>query len=295
MSDFTTSPLIPDVRRFVAESKRAGRSVGFVPTMGALHDGHVSLMRAAAEQCETVVASIFVNPTQFAPGEDFEKYPRTLDADFAACRSAGADYVFHPDVTTMYGDDAVTFVDVEKITSVFEGAHRPSHFRGVTTVVAKLFNIVQPDKAFFGQKDYQQQLIIRRMCQDLDMPVEVITCPTIREPDGLAMSSRNRYLSARERETALAISGELKRVADAVAAGTTDLVALESAMRDRLNENPGIKLDYAAIVHPDSLIELRTVQATQVALIAANVGATRLIDNMIIHAPNDSATSSTNS
>lgn len=278
------APKIEQVRDFVRTAKRANQTVGFVPTMGALHDGHVSLMKQAAQQCDVVVASIFVNPTQFAPHEDLDKYPRPLDDDLKACREAGVTCVFHPDVPTMYPPASVTYVEVEKITSVLEGAHRPSHFRGVTTVVLKLLNIVQPDQAFFGQKDYQQQLVIRRMCLDLDVPTEIVTCPTIRDADGLAMSSRNRYLSSTERATALSISAALRAVEQGIASGETDLSKLRHAMQDSLQQLEAVDLDYATIVDPDTLTELKTAQSTQVALIAAQVGVTRLIDNMIIQA-----------
>ncbi|MCL4108189.1 UNVERIFIED_CONTAM: hypothetical protein GTU68_066112 [Idotea baltica] len=255
--------------------------------MGALHAGHVSLMKLAAQRCDIVVASIFVNPTQFAPDEDLAKYPRPLEADLSACRAAGVACVFHPDVPTMYPPDSVTFVEVEQLTNVLEGAHRPNHFRGVTTVVMKLLNIVQPDTVFFGQKDYQQQLIIRRMCIDLDVPTEIVTCPTIRDPDGLAMSSRNRYLSDKERATALSISAALRAVEQGVADGESDLFVLRTQMQKSLNAMDDVELDYATIVDPDSLLEIDSVQATQVALIAAKVGATRLIDNLIIQTAND--------
>lgn len=285
MTKFYTTPEIDGVRSFVRKARQNGQVVGFVPTMGALHDGHVSLMKLAKKECDVVVASIFVNPTQFAPNEDLAKYPRPFDADLEACKNAGVGCVFHPNVETMYGKNSTTFVEVEKLTTVLEGAHRPAHFRGVTTVVAKLFNIVLPDKAFFGQKDYQQQLIIRRMCIDLDFPVEVVTCPTIRDPDGLAMSSRNRYLSEDERKTALSLSAQLQNVADQVLNGATDLSKLQESMRTSLDAEPAVELDYASIVDPETLVEIPTVQATQVALIAAKVGATRLIDNMVIHRP----------
>lgn len=254
--------------------------------MGALHDGHVSLMKLAAQQCDVVVASIFVNPTQFAPDEDLAKYPRPFENDLAACQEAGVACVFHPDVPTMYPPQSVTYVEVEKLTNVLEGAHRPSHFRGVTTVVMKLLNIVQADKAFFGQKDYQQQLIIRRMCIDLDVPTQIVTCPTIRDPDGLAMSSRNRYLSTSERATALSISAALQAVEQGIADGQSDLSVLRAAMQKSLGQLDGVELDYATIVDPDSLLEIDSVQATQVVLIAARVGTTRLIDNVIIQTSN---------
>ena len=242
-------------------------------------------MQQAKRQCDVVVASIFVNPTQFAPDEDLEKYPRPLDDDLVACREAGVACVFTPDVPTMYPDDSVTVVDVRKLTRVFEGAHRPSHFQGVTTVVMKLLNIVMPDAAFFGQKDYQQQLVIRRMCIDLDVPVDIVTCPTIREDDGLAMSSRNRYLTPEQRKSALSLSAALRTVEQSIGSGESDMSKLRSEMQSTLQSTPGVDLDYATIVHPETLVEISDVQPVQVALIAARVGATRLIDNLVIESP----------
>jgi pantoate--beta-alanine ligase len=282
---FLTTTDIKRVREFVRSAKLSQQSVGFIPTMGALHEGHVSLMRQAKQECDVVVASIFVNPTQFAPDEDLKKYPRPLDDDLIACREAGVTCVFHPDVPAMYPEDSVTVVEVRKLTCAFEGADRPTHFRGVTTVVMKLLHIVMPDRVFLGQKDYQQQLVIRRMCIDLDVPVEIVTCPTVREPDGLAMSSRNRYLNAGQRNTALSLSAALRTVEQAIGNGESDISRLRAEMQDTLRSTPGVDLDYATIVHPETLEEIESVQPSQVVLIAVRVGPTRLIDNIVIHSP----------
>lgn len=269
---------IAGVRRRVAEARAAGSSVGFVPTMGALHAGHVSLIEAARGRCGFVAVSIFVNPTQFGPNEDFGRYPRTIEADLAACRDAGADLVFLPSNAEVYPDGAAAFVEVAGPATPLEGAHRPGHFRGVATVVLKLFNIVNPDVAFFGAKDHQQQLVIRRMVRDLDVPVEVVTCPTLREPDGLAMSSRNRYLESAERERARSISAALFAARDRIRGGS-DLESVRDEMR-RTIETAGLEIDYVAIAHPETLEELREPRREMVLLVAARLGGVRLIDNI---------------
>ncbi len=262
--------------------------VGLVPTMGALHEGHLSLVERARRECGFVVASIFVNPTQFGAGEDYDQYPRPLEADRAACRDAGVDLVFEPTAELLYPADFKTYVEVEGLSGVLEGIHRPTHFRGVTTVVAKLLNLVQPDKAFFGRKDYQQLMLIRRMVRDLDMPVEIVGCPTVREEDGLAMSSRNAYLSKEERTTALALSRELHTVRDLLVSGAHDVSTERRLFAERLAATPGVELDYATICDPESLEELDRPQSRMVALVAARVGSTRLIDNVLVEldAPN---------
>lgn len=268
-------------RTLIREAQRGGAIVGVVPTMGALHRGHVSLIEIARQQCDYVVATIFVNPTQFGPNEDFDKYPRTLEDDLAACEAAGADLVFVPQTSEMYEDDAETEVCVSELTRVLEGSMRPGHFDGVTTVVAKLFNITVPDKAYFGQKDYQQQLVIRRMVRDLNFGVEIVTCPIIREDDGLAMSSRNRYLSADAREKALSLSRALTVAKESAASGETPADA-ESAMLEFLKQQSGVELDYAVIADTDTLQPVGENASAAVALVAARVGETRLIDNEIL-------------
>lgn len=250
--------------------------------MGALHAGHVSLIEAAQKECEFVAATIFVNPTQFAPTEDLAKYPRTLEADFAACRAAGTDLVFHPVVDSMYPEGFVTYVEVEKLSKVLEGEFRSTHFRGVTTIVLKLFNILAPDVAYFGRKDYQQQLIIRRMCRDLDVPIEIRTCDTVREPDGLALSSRNRYLSPEDRASAVALSQALRLAERQLQSGEKNVARVRDAMLAHLNSKPNVVVDYATIVNPETLEPLTAPIPEMVALVAARVGQTRLIDNLPI-------------
>ena len=268
-------------RELVRERRRRGQQIAVVPTMGALHAGHVSLVEAARGECDYVVATIFVNPTQFAPGEDYEKYPRTLEDDLARCEAAGADLVFTPQTSAMYADDAQTTVVVSELTRVLEGAHRPSHFDGVTTVVAKLFHITEPDRAYFGQKDFQQQLIIRQMVRDLDFGLQIVTCPIIRESDGLAMSSRNRYLTATQRQQSLALSQALTH-ADQRAREGVSAEEIQQQMRQILGDAPGVELDYAVVVNTATLREPTGDESAVVALVAARVGDTRLIDNQIL-------------
>jgi len=256
---------VNEVRTAVWTARQSGLKIGFVPTMGALHVGHVSLIEKARAECGFVVVSIFVNPTQFGPNEDFNRYPRPRETDLQICGDAGADLVFYPTVETMYPAGHRTFVEVAGLSDILEGAIRPGHFRGVATVVTKLFNIVQADRAYFGQKDYQQQTLIRVMTRELDLPTEIMTCETIRDPDGLALSSRNAYLSPAER----------------------DLERIQSAMRREIEQTPGIKLDYAVVVHHESLTPLSVAEPVMVALVAARVGTTRLIDNMILRLPSN--------
>lgn len=277
-----TSPDVAGTREAVAAARREGHRIGFVPTMGALHEGHLSLVDRARSECGFVVVSIFVNPTQFGPNEDLEKYPRPREEDLRACDRAGVDLVFEPTPDVLYPRGFDTFVEVDEVSRPWEGAHRPTHFRGVTTVVLKLFNVVAPDAAYFGLKDYQQQLLIRRMCIDLDVPVEVVPCPTMRDPDGLAMSSRNRYLSPADREAALALSRGLADVERRLVEGATDVAGVRRDFRAALETNPAIDVDYATVVHPETLVELDDPRDEMVALVAARVGATRLIDNRVI-------------
>jgi pantoate--beta-alanine ligase len=271
-----------DTRRIVQKKRQRGLTIGCVPTMGALHQGHISLIERARKECDFVVGTIFVNPTQFGPNEDFSKYPRTLEADLEMCRHAGADLMFTPQTASMYSGDAQTIVRVTKLAAVLEGAHRPGHFDGVSTVVTKLFNITQPDKAYFGQKDYQQQLIIRRMVEDLDQPVEVVTCPIIREPDGLAMSSRNRYLSTEERTRAGQISQALRMAQQWAEEPLLLPQEIAGRMVAHLESIAGIELQYAVIADPQTLEPLQDRTGQGVALIAARVGTTRLIDNEVL-------------
>jgi pantoate--beta-alanine ligase len=260
----------------------APRSVGFVPTMGALHDGHRSLVQAARQRCDIVVASIFVNPTQFAPNEDFSRYPRTLEQDCQMLAAERVDIVFTPAADTMYPSGASTFVEIEGVSDRLDGASRPGHFRGVATVVAKLFHIVQPDFAFFGQKDAAQVAVLRKMVRDLDFPLEMIVCPTVREPDGLAMSSRNRYLSAEERRQALSLSRALQMAQTLADHGEHRADALLQTMRATLEQEPGVRVDYLAVVDPDTLLPMEKVTAGALVTVAAYVGNTRLIDNILL-------------
>jgi len=276
---------IADTRAALAGLRASGKSVGFVPTMGALHAGHISLVRAAKSACGAVVVSIFVNPTQFAPNEDFSKYPRTLESDRALLEAENVDLIFAPEPAEMYPEGATTFVEVEEIQDRLDGASRPGHFRGVATIVAKLFHIVAPDKAFFGQKDAAQVAVLRRMVRDLNFDLDLVVCPTVREPDGLAMSSRNRYLSPEDRRRALALSQALRTVEHRVAAGVLDAAPLIDAALSVLARDPEIRLDFLRIVDPDTLEDLPDVNRGALVAVAAWVGPARLIDNILIPAP----------
>jgi len=273
---------IAEVRAAVHQARAAGRRIGFVPTMGALHAGHISLMTQARVEGDFVVVSIFVNPTQFGPAEDFQRYPRPREADLQLCAHAQVDAVFYPDVETMYPPGHRTFVEVAGLSNTLEGAIRPGHFRGVATVVTKLFHIVQPDRAYFGLKDFQQFTLLRLMARELDLPVELVGCETIRDPDGMALSSRNVYLSPDQRQSGLALSRALRAAQTLVAEEVHDLDVLQRAMQRELDQTPGIEPDYAVIVDPDSLSPLTAVKPVMVALVAGRVGTTRLIDNQIL-------------
>ena len=273
---------VADVRNAVATARADGKRIGLVPTMGALHHGHAELIRAAKRACEFVVVSVFVNPTQFGPQEDFARYPRTLDADRQISADAGAELIFAPTPTQMYPEGFVTFVEVTQLDQVLCGPSRPGHFRGVATVVLKLFNIVLPDVAVFGAKDAQQSIIIRRMVRDLNVPVIVQVEATIREEDGLAMSSRNRYLSAEERAVAPRIYEALRAVQLRAAAGEFDISRLESELRASLNAIPSARVDYASILDEDSLRPMSQLDRPALAAVAVFLGTTRLIDNVIL-------------
>ena len=278
---------IDEIRSAVAEARRAGsRTVGLVPTMGALHEGHYSLIDAAKEGCDFVVVSIFVNPTQFGPGEDLEAYPRPLEADLAGCRARGVDAAFVPQVEEMCPPGAVTTVHVAKLTDRLCGASRPGHFDGVCTVVAKLFNIVAPDVAYFGAKDYQQAVVVRRMVRDLGMPVRIDVCPTVREADGLAVSSRNVRLSAEERAEAVALAESLRLAQKMVEAGTRGAAEVLEAMRRHLDERaPCGRVDYVQVVDSESLQDVEEIAASVVAAVAVRFASVRLIDNMVLTPP----------
>jgi pantoate--beta-alanine ligase len=271
---------------FSRDAQRAGKRVGFVPTMGALHEGHLSLVRAAREQCELVVVSIFVNPTQFGPNEDFAKYPRTFDQDRAMLDREGTDCIFYPSVEEMYPPGATTWVTVEGLSEKLDGRSRPGHFRGVTTVVSKLFNIVQPQAAFFGQKDAAQVAIIRKMVRDLNLPVKIVVCPIVRESDGLAMSSRNAYLNSQERKQALVLSRSLKRVQRMLQQGERRAEKLIAAGKQVIEEEPAVRLDYFEVVDQNTLEPVSDVVDAALVAVAAYVRTTRLIDNLLFKSSN---------
>ena len=262
-------------------ARRGGQRVGLVPTMGALHEGHLSLVRAARAGSDVVAGSIFVNPTQFGPNEDLGKYPRSFDRDCEMLDREGVDFVFAPSVEEMYPAGAVTWVTVEGLSEKLDGKSRPGHFRGVTTVVSKLFHIVEPDRAFFGQKDAAQVAVIQRMVRDLNLPVEIVVCPIVREADGLAMSSRNAYLSAEERKRALVLKRSLLRVRELIDAGEQNPSMLVAAGRDEISKESGVRLDYFEIVDPETLEPVPDTSRGALVAVAAYVGMTRLIDNMV--------------
>lgn len=261
---------------------RAGRRVGFVPTMGALHEGHLSLVDLAARHADLIVLSVFVNPSQFAPGEDFERYPRDLERDVRLAAERGVALVFAPAPAEMYPRSLLASVTMRGITDDFEGAHRPGHFDGVLTIVTKLFHVVAPDVAVFGQKDAQQAAAIRRMVADLDFPVEIVVGPTIREPDGLALSSRNAFLTPGDRREALALREALGRAETLARSGVQDAERLLDAMREELAAHSAIAVDYVALVERDSFRPVSRLSGPSVAAIAARVGDTRLIDNVVL-------------
>ncbi len=275
---------IAQIRAWVRKTRAAGRTVGIVPTMGALHAGHVSLIQAAAAQCDSVVVSIFVNPTQFGPGEDFEKYPRPFEEDLAICTQHGVDAVFAPSRGEMYPRENLTWVTVEKVSEPLCGRFRPGHFRGVATVCTKLFNIVGADAAFFGQKDAQQVAVIQRMVADLNMPLEIVVCPTVREPDGLAMSSRNQYLSPQQRKEATVIYRSLQRSTELIRGGETAVARIAEQMREVLGQVPALQVEYVSIVDAASLKDLPRVQGKVLVAVAGRLGSTRLIDNIVVDA-----------
>lgn len=256
--------------------------LGLVPTMGYLHEGHLSLVRRAREECDRVAASIFVNPTQFGPTEDLSKYPRDLDRDLSLLDAAGVDLVWTPDNETIYPPDFSTWVEVEGLTKPLEGAARPGHFRGVTTVVAKLFNAVQPQAAYFGQKDAQQAAVVRKMTRDLNFPVEIVVCPTVRETDGLAMSSRNSYLSPEERKSAVVLFRALTAAREAFERGERDAESLRKVMSATLASEPRARTQYVSCADYDTLEELGTVTGKALLSMAVFIGKTRLIDNFVV-------------
>jgi pantoate--beta-alanine ligase len=273
---------IQEVRSASRAARHSGHRIGFVPTMGALHEGHLSLVREGKAQSDIVAASIFVNPLQFGPTEDLAKYPRSFDHDCELLDKEGVAFLFAPSVEEMYPDKSVTYVNVEGLSDRLCGRSRPGHFRGVSTVVAKLFNIVEPDLAFFGQKDAAQLAIIRRMVRDLNIPVEIVAGPIVRESDGLAMSSRNAYLDSTQRKSALALYRSLQHVKSIFAQGETNSTKLIAAGKKTLSQEPAIQLDYLEIVDPDTLYPVEEIHGKTLAAVAGFLGTTRLIDNILL-------------
>lgn len=269
-----------ELRRILKAEGTENRSIGLVPTMGYLHEGHLSLIKNANRENDIVVVSIFVNPTQFGAGEDYDTYPRDLKKDMDRCKEMGASIVFAPEVEEMYAADSAAFIDMEGYTNRLCGASRPGHFRGVMTVVSKLFNIIRPDRAYFGQKDAQQVLVIKRMVRDLDFNIEIVECPIVREADGLALSSRNTYLSPTERKASLVLSKALFKAKGCIEKGERNAVLLREDIMDRIASEPLAKLDYAEIVDGESLEPLEDIKGSVLIAIAARFGRTRLIDNI---------------
>jgi pantoate--beta-alanine ligase len=273
---------IDEMRSASRAARQSGRRLGLVPTMGALHEGHLSLVRAARSSADIVAASIFVNPTQFGPNEDLAKYPRSFERDRDLLQSEGVELLFAPSVEEMYPAGAVTWVTVEELSNKLDGRSRPGHFRGVTTVVSKLFHIVESDVAFFGQKDAAQVAIIRRMVRDLNLPVHITVCPIVREPDGLAMSSRNAYLDPEQRKEALVLQRSLLVVQQLIEQGENSAGNLIVAGRQEFADKPSVRLDYFEIVNPDTLDPIQAIEDRALIAVAAYVGSTRLIDNLLI-------------
>ena len=276
------SRTIESIRCLIKAARIVGKTIGFVPTMGALHRGHISLIEAAKKNCDFVVVSIFVNPTQFGPKEDFKKYPRPLEADLKMCRKAGANVVFTLTPQVMYPSENLTWVDVEKLSEPLCGKFRPGHFRGVATVCTKLFNIVLPDIAYFGQKDAQQAIVIKRMVADLNMPLKIVVCPTVREKNGLAMSSRNQYLTPQQREDAAFIYKSLQKCRQMIKQGVRNTKKITAQMRKILKKIPSSKIQYISIVDAETLQNVDKITGKVLAAVAVKIGPTRLVDNIII-------------
>ncbi|MFH1746343.1 MAG: pantoate--beta-alanine ligase [Planctomycetota bacterium] len=273
---------IPRTRQAVSRARGAGRRIALIPTMGALHRAHVALMAAARQDQSYTVVSIFVNPTQFGPSEDYQEYPRDEAGDLRVCEQAGIDLVFIPPVEVMYPSNAATTVQVAYLTEYLCGAARPGHFAGVATVCAKLFNIVQPDRAYFGQKDAQQLAVIRQMTRDLDMPLEIVGCPTVREDDGLAVSSRNNYLSPPQRRQATCLYRALTTGRELLLSGTRESSAVEAGMRQVIKQAGPAEIDYASVVDPDTIQPVGKIDGPVLLALAVRIGPTRLIDNLLV-------------
>ncbi|MCD8048462.1 MAG: pantoate--beta-alanine ligase [Clostridia bacterium] len=277
-----TATTVDEVRSFVKKQKSEGKTVGLVPTMGFLHEGHASLVKKSVEMCDVTVVSVFVNPTQFAPNEDFDAYPRDFKRDCALLESCGADLVFHPEASEMYAEDFTTGVTMDVLSKTLCGKTRPIHFNGVCTVVSKLFNIVTPDKAFFGQKDAQQLAIIKRMVRDLNFDIEIVGCPIVREEDGLAKSSRNTYLNADERKAALCLSQSVAIGKKMAEEGVSDTETILAAMRAHIEKEPLAKIDYVEAVDGVTMQPTEKVKDGVLFAMAVYIGKTRLIDNFIV-------------
>jgi len=273
---------VQKMQAYSKEMRRKGKRTGFVPTMGALHEGHLSLIRRARKDNDLVVVSIFVNPCQFGPREDFKKYPRNFKHDASLCKNERVDCIFYPAVQEMYPGNYKTFISVEGLSDALCGKSRPGHFRGVATVVAKLFNIIQPDNAYFGQKDAQQSVIIKKMAADLNMPVSIKVIPTVRDKDGLALSSRNRYLSVREKQDAKVLSQALKLARLLVDGGQRSAQRVAERMKQLIQKKKSLKIEYISLVDADNLVPLTRISGSCIIALAAKVGKTRLIDNLII-------------
>jgi len=273
---------VSDMQSRAEALRKEGKRIGFVPTMGFLHTGHLSLIQRARQENDVVVASVFVNPTQFGPKEDLDRYPRDAEGDRTKCEAAGVDVLFIPTAAEMYPEKPVVFVTVEGISDILEGAVRPGHFRGVATVVAKLIHIVKPHRAYFGQKDFQQCAVVKRMVTGLDLDVEVIVLPTVREADGLAMSSRNSYLDRSQRQKAAGLFRALAAGEQLIRNGVREPETIKQNMRAILAQEKGVEIDYVEIADPDTLAPLERVEGRMVLLVAARVGSTRLIDNLLI-------------
>lgn len=273
---------IKEVREQVSKARGEGKSIGLVPTMGALHEGHLTLVKNAKSECDFVIVSVFVNPTQFGPSEDFNKYPRTLETDAKKCEESGVDIVFAPSAAEMYPEGFDSWVVVSGLTDTLEGERRPGHFRGVTTVCSKLFNITTADRAFFGQKDYQQLKVIQKMVRDLNMPIEITPVNIVRESDGIALSSRNTYLSESERKAAIVLSRSLSKAKSSFEGGERNTSIIRSIVEEEINSEPIANIDYIVIVDAETLAPIDAISKSAVVLLAVRFGKTRLIDNMIL-------------
>lgn len=276
---------VAELREALEPARRSGQKIGLVPTMGALHEGHLSLVRACRAECDLTVVSIYVNPSQFGPTEDFARYPRTLQADLELLASCGAEIAFAPSDAEVYPDGYATWVEVGSVARPLEGECRPGHFRGVATIVLKLLNMVGPQIAYFGQKDYQQALVVRRLVQDLNVPTTIRLCPIVREPDGLAMSSRNRYLAPEERKRAAVLYTSLCLAKDLVAQGQTSAPAIAQQMQRILLSAQPARIDYIALVDPETLQPVQQITGPTLAALAVVIGQTRLIDNSLLEPP----------